>query len=120
VTGVLSSAFGYAGQKCSACSRVIVIESVRENFVHRLKLAAEALAPASAARADCLLPPVIDEASYDRLREIIHRPGTDARSLYRDERSPGDSAGWFVPPAIFEVTDPQHSLHASANYSVPS
>ncbi|HEV3272361.1 MAG TPA: proline dehydrogenase family protein [Candidatus Methylacidiphilales bacterium] len=110
VTGVLGGAFGYAGQKCSACSRLIVLESIRENFVHRLKLAAEALAPASAARADCLLPPVIDEASYDRLREIIHRPGTDVRCLHRDESVSAAAAGWFVPPAIFEVTDPRHPL----------
>jgi RHH-type proline utilization regulon transcriptional repressor/proline dehydrogenase/delta 1-pyrroline-5-carboxylate dehydrogenase len=110
VTGVLSSAFGYAGQKCSACSRLIVVGGIRENFIHRLRLAAEALAPASAARADCLLPPVIDEASYDRLKEIIHRPGTDVRSLYRDEAVSADSVGWFVPPAIFEVSDPRHPL----------
>jgi RHH-type proline utilization regulon transcriptional repressor/proline dehydrogenase/delta 1-pyrroline-5-carboxylate dehydrogenase len=113
VTGVISSAFGYAGQKCSACSRLIVVGRIHENFIHRLKLAAEALVPANAARADCLLPPVIDEASYDRLQEIIHRPGADVRSLYRGENGPADStasAGWFVPPAIFEVTDPQHAL----------
>jgi RHH-type proline utilization regulon transcriptional repressor/proline dehydrogenase/delta 1-pyrroline-5-carboxylate dehydrogenase len=110
VTGVIQSAFGYAGQKCSACSRLIVVERIRENFIHRLRLAAEALAPTSAARADCLLPPVIDEASYDRLKEIIHRPGTDVRSLYRNEAVSASSAGWFVPPAIFEVTDPRHPL----------
>ena len=107
VTGVISSAFGYAGQKCSACSRLIVVRRIHENFVNRLKLAAEALVPASAARADCLLPPVIDEASHDRLQETIRRPGPDVRSLYRGEAG---STGWFVPPAIFEVTDSQHPL----------
>jgi RHH-type proline utilization regulon transcriptional repressor/proline dehydrogenase/delta 1-pyrroline-5-carboxylate dehydrogenase len=107
VTGVLSSAFGYAGQKCSACSRLIVVASIRENFINRLGLAAQALVPASAARADCLLPPVIDEAGYNRLQEIICQPGADVRSLYRGEAG---TAGWFVPPAIFEVGDPQHPL----------
>jgi RHH-type transcriptional regulator, proline utilization regulon repressor / proline dehydrogenase / delta 1-pyrroline-5-carboxylate dehydrogenase len=112
VTGVMSSAFGYAGQKCSACSRLIVVGRIHENFINRLRLAAEALTPASAARADCLLPPVIDEASYDRLQEIIHRPGADVRSLLRGEHDPTGcgSAGWFVAPAIFEVTDPRHPL----------
>jgi RHH-type proline utilization regulon transcriptional repressor/proline dehydrogenase/delta 1-pyrroline-5-carboxylate dehydrogenase len=110
VTGVMSSAFGYAGQKCSACSRLIVVGSIHENFLNRLRLAAEALLPAGAARADCLLPPVIDEASYDRLHGIIHQPGPDARAIYRGERDPTGSGGWFVPPAIFEVTDPRHPL----------
>jgi RHH-type proline utilization regulon transcriptional repressor/proline dehydrogenase/delta 1-pyrroline-5-carboxylate dehydrogenase len=110
VTGVLSSAFGYAGQKCSACSRLIVVGSIHDNFVSRLRLAAEALAPASAAHADCLLPPVIDEASRDKLLKIIDEPGADVRILHRGERGPADSAGWFVPPAIFEVNDPLHPL----------
>jgi RHH-type proline utilization regulon transcriptional repressor/proline dehydrogenase/delta 1-pyrroline-5-carboxylate dehydrogenase len=105
VTGVLASAFGYAGQKCSACSRLIVVESVHATFVHRLKLAAETLVPSSATRADCLLPPVIDQASHDRLLEIIRQP--HANVLHRGEA--GDT-GWFVPPAILEVGDPDHSL----------
>jgi RHH-type proline utilization regulon transcriptional repressor/proline dehydrogenase/delta 1-pyrroline-5-carboxylate dehydrogenase len=107
VTGVIRSAFGYAGQKCSACSRLIVVGSIHENFIRRLRLAAEALVPASAARADCLLPPVIDETSHAKLWKIINEPGADVRSLYRGEAA---SAGWFVPPAIFEVNDPRHPL----------
>jgi len=107
VTGVMSSAFGYAGQKCSACSRLIVVGSIHETFLNRLSMAANALAPKSASLPDCLLPPVIDEASHDRLQEIIHQPGADVRSLYRGEAA---STGWFVPAAIFEVDDPQHPL----------
>ena len=107
VTGVIQSAFGYAGQKCSACSRVIVLERVRELFTQRLRLAAEALVPISAARAECLLPPVIDEASYIKLWKVINDTDSDVRRVYRGE---AESTGWFVPPAIFEVTDPKHML----------
>jgi RHH-type proline utilization regulon transcriptional repressor/proline dehydrogenase/delta 1-pyrroline-5-carboxylate dehydrogenase len=118
VTGVISSAFGYAGQKCSACSRLIVVGSIYENFVQRLKLAVESLLPASATRADCLLPPVIDEASHAKLSDIIREPGANVRSLYRGERNAtgagsadADNANvWFVSPAIFEVDDPCHPL----------
>jgi RHH-type proline utilization regulon transcriptional repressor/proline dehydrogenase/delta 1-pyrroline-5-carboxylate dehydrogenase len=107
VSGVLVSAFGYAGQKCSACSRLIVVGRIHENFIHRLKLAAEALVPVSAARADCLLPPVIDQASYEKLQGIIREPGADVSVLHRGK---AHDSGWFVPPAIFEVTDPEHPL----------
>jgi RHH-type proline utilization regulon transcriptional repressor/proline dehydrogenase/delta 1-pyrroline-5-carboxylate dehydrogenase len=107
VTGVIRSAFGYAGQKCSACSRLIVVGTIHENFVSRLKLAAQALVPSSATNAGCLLPPVIDEASHARLWKIINDPGPDARLIYRGE---ADTTGWFVPPAIFEVNDPLHPL----------
>jgi RHH-type proline utilization regulon transcriptional repressor/proline dehydrogenase/delta 1-pyrroline-5-carboxylate dehydrogenase len=107
VTGVLGSAFGYAGQKCSACSRVIVHESVRDNFLHRLKLAAESLAPSSATLPGCRLPAVIDEASYTRLQEVIQEQAAGARLVYSGKAA---ATGWFVPPAIFEVSDPLHPL----------
>ena len=107
VTGVVASAFGYAGQKCSACSRLIVVGRIYDTFIHRLKLAVEALTPVSTARVDCLLPPVIDEASHNRLHEVIRQPGPDARCLFAGQAG---TEGWFVPPAIFAVSDPGHSL----------
>ena len=105
VNGVLGSAFGYAGQKCSACSRLIIVGHIRETFIHRLKLAAEAIVPMSATRAECLLPPVIDQPSYDKLMAVIREPR--ANVLYRGTAA---DTGWFVPPAILEVCDPDHSL----------
>jgi len=107
VTGVMSSAFGYAGQKCSACSRAIVVGRAREHFISRLRQAASALIPTSATRPDCLLPAVIDEASCARLRGVIAEPGAGARCLHRGEAGDG---GWFVPAAIFEVEDAEHPL----------
>ncbi len=108
VTGVIKSAFGYAGQKCSACSRLIVVGTIRENFLNRLRLAVVGLVPSSPARADCLLPPVIDEASYDRLGKVIRELGDDVQLIYHG--SAESEEGWFVPPAIVEVADPDHHL----------
>jgi RHH-type proline utilization regulon transcriptional repressor/proline dehydrogenase/delta 1-pyrroline-5-carboxylate dehydrogenase len=107
VLGVIQSAFGYAGQKCSACSRIIIVGAIRENFLNRLRLAAESLKPMSAAHPDCPLPPVIDEASYAKLWKVINDPGANVERIYRGE---ADKTGWFVPPAIFEVSDPHHPL----------
>jgi RHH-type proline utilization regulon transcriptional repressor/proline dehydrogenase/delta 1-pyrroline-5-carboxylate dehydrogenase len=107
VTGVLTSAFGYSGQKCSACSRVITVGRIHESFIPRLRLAAASLVPKSATLPDCLLPPVIDETSHAKLGKIIADPGPQVRPVYRGEAS---GEGWFVPPAIFETTDPHHPL----------
>ena len=63
--------------------------------------------PPVAVRSDCLLPPVIDEASYDRLSKIIDERGDDIQLIYRGA---AETNGWFVPPVIFEVTDPNHPL----------
>ena len=89
VTGVISSAFGYAGQKCSACSRLIVVGQHPRKLSHSpADSPRQPLVPASAARADCLLPPVIDEGQLTTgLREIIHEPGADVRRLLRGEQS---------------------------------
>jgi RHH-type proline utilization regulon transcriptional repressor/proline dehydrogenase/delta 1-pyrroline-5-carboxylate dehydrogenase len=107
VNGVIQSAFGYAGQKCSACSRVIIVGRIHDSFLSRLKLATHGLVPSSAVRADCLLPGVIDEASYAKLWKVINEPGKNVQRVYRGET---DTTGWFVPPAIFEVDDPLHPL----------
>jgi RHH-type proline utilization regulon transcriptional repressor/proline dehydrogenase/delta 1-pyrroline-5-carboxylate dehydrogenase len=54
-----------------------------------------------------LLPAVIDEASHAKLWNVIHEPDSAVQCLHRGEA--GD-AGWFVPAAIFEVSDPEHRL----------
>ena len=107
INGVIKSAFGYAGQKCSACSRVILVGKIYTHFLSRLTAAAASLVPGSAASPECLLPPVIDEVSFERLRNILREPVADAHRVFCGEVK---SDGWFVPPAIFEVTDPLHPL----------
>ena len=69
VDGVLYSAFGYAGQKCSAASRVIVLESVYEKFVDRLVEGAKSIEVSSAENPKGYYGPVIDEEAYTRLQK---------------------------------------------------
>ncbi len=107
VTGVLRSAFGYAGQKCSACSRVIAVGEVYRTFVDRLVAACRTLAVVSAESAACDVSPVIDTDSQRRLEAIIADPGPGAVLLHRGQ-APG--GGNFVAPAIFEVRDAGHRL----------
>ncbi len=107
VAGVLKSAFGYAGQKCSACSRVIAVGEVYAPFLERLAAACATLAIASAEDPGCDVPPVIDSASRDRLSAVIADPGPGARLVYR---GPARQGGRFVGPALFEVTGAAHRL----------
>ena len=69
VVGVLQSAFGYAGQKCSACSRVIVLDGVYDAFVARLAEAVHALPVGPAEDPDTVVGPVIDARARDRIWE---------------------------------------------------
>jgi RHH-type transcriptional regulator, proline utilization regulon repressor / proline dehydrogenase / delta 1-pyrroline-5-carboxylate dehydrogenase len=108
VSGVLKSAFGYAGQKCSACSRVIAVGDVYRPFLERLAAACATLAVASAEDPACDVPPVIDSVSRARLAALIADPGPGARLVFQG-KTPG-SAGQFVGPALFEVKDTGHRL----------
>src|SRR3954447_12694948 len=63
VKGVVEGAFGYQGQKCSACSRAVVLESVYDTFLHRLVEATRSLKVGPADDPGTTVGPVIDEDS---------------------------------------------------------
>ncbi len=107
VLGVMHSAFGYAGQKCSACSRVIVVGRAYEHFVQRLTEACKSLTVCGAHLPGCSLGPVIDGDAHKRLLQEIANGKQNASLLYLGEVP---SNGYFVPPAIFAVTDAKHRL----------
>lgn len=108
VQGVLQSAFGYAGQKCSACSRAVVVGSAYEPFVSRLIEASRSLRIAPADDPACQIGPVIDREAFERLSKVVKNPPKGAKPLLASE-SPSLN-GYFIAPAIFEVSDPQSAL----------
>jgi RHH-type proline utilization regulon transcriptional repressor/proline dehydrogenase/delta 1-pyrroline-5-carboxylate dehydrogenase len=75
VPGTLTSAFGYQGQKCSACSRVIPVGSAYEAFLHRLMAAAEDLPVGMPEAPGTVMGPVIERAARDRIRRAIEGGG---------------------------------------------
>ncbi len=108
VAGILKSSFGYAGQKCSACSRLIVLESVYDRLMPRLVDAARSIRMRPPEDPSCELGPVIDESSWKRLSALLQQPGDGVELLYAGSAAP--AAGWFVPPAIFLVHDRTHPV----------
>ncbi|HEX3133832.1 MAG TPA: proline dehydrogenase family protein [Planctomycetota bacterium] len=110
VLGVMHSAFGYQGQKCSACSRVITI-GASTAFVERLTQATASLTiepsddPASA------IGPVIDDEAKQRILARIAEAKTSATLTYTSNIPPAiDAAGSYVAPHIFTNVDPASSL----------
>lgn len=107
VDGVVYSAFGFSGQKCSACSRVIVIEDVYEKFESRLLEATRSIAVASAEDARSYLGPVVDEDAYQRILATIENAKKEHKLLFQGEAPAG---GYFIPPTIFTQVDPKSKL----------
>jgi RHH-type proline utilization regulon transcriptional repressor/proline dehydrogenase/delta 1-pyrroline-5-carboxylate dehydrogenase len=107
VQGVVQSAFGYAGQKCSACSRVIVLESVYQPFVARLRAATESLVIGAATDPATTVGPVIDVAAQERLQTAIAQ--AKQRLTLVCER-PAPTTGYFIGPTIFTDVPPDDPL----------
>jgi len=103
VKAVLESALGYQGQKCSACSRVIVIEEVYEEFLTRLKAAMESIRIGPPDDPGTFMGPVIDEAALKKIRDFI-RSGKDKAVLFLERKADGN--GCFLGPVIFRDVDP--------------
>lgn len=107
VVGVVQSAFGYSGQKCSACSRVIVLESVYDAFVERFVEATKSLNIGEAELPSTQIGPVIDAAARDRIREYIEKGRTEAKVALT---IPAPDNGYYITPTIFSEVPANSTL----------
>ncbi len=109
IKGVVYSAFGYAGQKCSASSRAIVLEPVYERFVERLVEASRSVQVGPADDPGTFVPPVIDEAAYKSIRgyiEIGKSEATCALEVDVRELIERTGGGYYIGPTIFTDVAP--------------
>ena len=106
VIGVVQSAFGYQGQKCSACSRAIVLEAVYEVFLGRLVEATRSLAIGPADDPATNVGPVIDEVSLARVRDYIEIGRREGREVLGVDVGSLAEEGHFVGPHIFADVSP--------------
>jgi len=109
VQGVVASAFGYQGQKCSAASRVIVLDAVYDEFVPRLVEAAKSLRAGPAADPATRVGPVIDEEAMRKILRYIDIGKKEARLLLETDVSHLKD-GFFVGPTIFAEVAPDSAL----------
>jgi RHH-type transcriptional regulator, proline utilization regulon repressor / proline dehydrogenase / delta 1-pyrroline-5-carboxylate dehydrogenase len=104
VPAIVRSAFVYAGQKCSAASRVLAHEALAERLGERLAGAVELLRVGQASELDTDVPPVIEREAQERVRDYTDRASADGRVLARAEAPSGP--GWFCAPTL--VADVDH------------
>ncbi|MDB5029059.1 MAG: delta-pyrroline-5-carboxylate dehydrogenase [Candidatus Eremiobacteraeota bacterium] len=104
VAGVVAAAYGFSGQKCSACSRAIVDAGVYDAFLAKLVPAVEALAVGDPAVAGNSVGPVINQKAVDKIGGYIEIGRGEGRLLTGGRRAPGD--GYFLEPTVFADVDP--------------
>jgi RHH-type proline utilization regulon transcriptional repressor/proline dehydrogenase/delta 1-pyrroline-5-carboxylate dehydrogenase len=103
VVGVVQSAFGYSGQKCSACSRVIVLQPIYDAFVERLVEATKSLNIGETELPSTQVGPVIDANAQSRILEYIEIGKKEAKLALE---LPAPSQGYFIGPVIFSEVPP--------------
>lgn len=110
VPDIVDSAFGFSGQKCSACSRLILVDPVGDEILKRLRDAVGSLTIAPAWDPGCQLGPVIDEEAVERVESYRRIGRTEGRVLI--ETDPGSLAerGRFVGAGVYEVDSPHCRL----------
>jgi 1-pyrroline-5-carboxylate dehydrogenase len=107
VEGVAAAAFGFQGQKCSACSRAIVDERVYDKFLQQLKVRVEQLKVGDPAE-NANLGAVINEGSMKSILDYIAQGKKDGRILTGGERASGE--GYFIQPTVIADIPPKSKL----------
>jgi len=107
VTAVLYSAFGYQGQKCSACSRLIVHDAIYDAFVPKLVEAARKLKIGPAEDPKNYMGAVIDQSAQQKILKYVELAEKEGKILYSSEVP---DKGFYVPMTIVEGITPEDRL----------
>jgi RHH-type proline utilization regulon transcriptional repressor/proline dehydrogenase/delta 1-pyrroline-5-carboxylate dehydrogenase len=110
VPAAVLSAFGYAGQKCSACSRLVVLDAIYDGFVDRLVGAAQEILLGHPSTMGVQVGPLIDADAHTRVLDYVARCPREGRVLLARDDVP--DGGWYVGPTIVDNVDPRTSTLA--------
>jgi 1-pyrroline-5-carboxylate dehydrogenase len=99
VEGVVASAFGFNGQKCSACSRAIVAESIYDSFCDRVRDRLAALKQGDPAE-NFYAGPVVNKAAYQQILEYIAIGKSEGRLISGGNAVENPDGGFFIAPTV--------------------
>ncbi|GAC1592065.1 MAG: L-glutamate gamma-semialdehyde dehydrogenase [Candidatus Velthaea sp.] len=105
VDGVIASAFGFSGQKCSACSRAIVDASIYDRFVEALAAKARGLVVGDPVEGGTHVGPVVNAKSAEKMASYIEVGKKEGRLVAGGKRL--ERPGYFFEPTIFADVDPR-------------
>jgi 1-pyrroline-5-carboxylate dehydrogenase len=109
VEGVAQSAFGFQGQKCSACSRAIVDERIYDKFLAQLKERVEKITVGDPAE-NVYMGAVINEGSMKTILSYIEQGKKDGRLITGGERAAEAGEGYFIRPTVIADIPPKSKL----------
>jgi RHH-type proline utilization regulon transcriptional repressor/proline dehydrogenase/delta 1-pyrroline-5-carboxylate dehydrogenase len=107
IPAALYSAFGFSGQKCSALSRLIVLDEVYDHFLERFVSACGSYPIGDPAQPGTILGPVIDADAQKKILGIIEQGKKEAKLAFQGT---APTEGYFVPATVFVNVKPEHSI----------
>ncbi len=106
VKGVVSAVFGFDGQKCSACSRLIIHESIYDKFIEKLVEKTKIIKIGNPLENGIYMGPLISKASLDKYLSSIEKAKGEGKIIYGGNQLVGSEVfdnGYYVEPTIIEV-----------------
>ena len=101
---IVKSAFGFSGQKCSACSRVVIVKDVYDQVVERVTELTKELKVGDPTDPTNFMATVIDQNAFNKITEYIEIGKQEGRLVAGGTAD--DSVGYFVQPTVFVDVDP--------------
>ena len=110
--GVLRSAFGYGGQKCSACSRVYVQKKIANQFMEKFVEKTKSLKIGYPWQKDIFLGPIINDAALKKYEKVVENAKKDGKILHGGTvlKDAEHQNGYFVQPTIVTGLPQDHEL----------
>lgn len=106
--GIVVSAFGYQGQKCSACSRAILVSKVYDRVLDLIVQKTQALKVGDVSDPDVQVGAVIDEKQMDKVLGYIKLGGKEGRLVAGGGKLAGD--GYYIAPTVFADVSPKAKI----------
>jgi 1-pyrroline-5-carboxylate dehydrogenase len=107
--GIVASAFGFQGQKCSACSRAIVVDQVYSQVLERVVERTRRLHVGDPAQRSTYMGAVIDQKAFQKINDYIEIGRKEGR-LVAGGQSDANGNGYFIQPTVVADVDPQARL----------
>ncbi|MGH9843171.1 MAG: L-glutamate gamma-semialdehyde dehydrogenase, partial [Blastocatellia bacterium] len=105
--GIVASAFGFSGQKCSACSRAVIVESVYDRVVEKVAERTNKLSVGPVKDGSNFTGPVSSRRAFEKITAYIEIGRQEGRVIAGGGRHEMAGEGWFIPPTVIAGVDPK-------------
>jgi 1-pyrroline-5-carboxylate dehydrogenase len=108
--GIVASAFGYSGQKCSACSRAVIVDSVYDQLLDKVAERTNQLTVGAVKNGNVFTGPVASKKQFDSINNYIEIGKQEGRVVVGGGQHEAANEGWYIPPTIIADVAPKARL----------